>query len=74
MSIENEAGKRMYEFASRIFPYNRSITGEGVRQTLSDISDYIASSGTELKISSVPSGTQVFDWTVPKKMKKAIIS
>ena len=69
MSIENEAGKRMYEFASRIFPYNRSITGEGVRQTLSDISDYIASSGTELKISSVPSGTQVFDWTVPKEWK-----
>ncbi len=69
MSIENEAGKRMYEFASRIFPYNRSITGEGVRQTLSDISDYIASSGTELKISSVPSGTQVFDWIVPKEWK-----
>ena len=69
MSIENEAGKRMYEFASRIFPYNRSITGEGVRQTLSDISDYIASSGTELKIASVPSGTQVFDWTVPKEWK-----
>ena len=69
MSMENEAGKRMYEFASKIFPYNRSITGEGVRQTLSDIADYISSSGTKLKITDVPSGTQVFDWTVPREWK-----
>ncbi len=59
----------MYDFASKIFPYTRSITGEGVRQTLKDLADNIAASGTELKISSVPSGTQVFDWTVPKEWK-----
>lgn len=60
-------GQRMYDFASKIFPYTRSITGEGVRRTLSDISEYIAPSGYKLKVSSVPSGTQVFDWTVPKE-------
>ena len=59
----------MYDFASKIFPYTRSITGEGVRQTLKDLTDRIATAGVELKISSVPSGTQVFDWTVPKEWK-----
>ena len=59
----------MYDFASKIFPYTRSITGEGVRQTLKDLADRIATAGVELKISSVPSGTQVFDWTVPKEWK-----
>ncbi|MBR5116916.1 MAG: DUF4910 domain-containing protein, partial [Lachnospiraceae bacterium] len=67
MSQTNEAGKRMVDLARKIFPYHRSITGEGVRQTLRDIADYIAPTGTELMISEVPSGTQVFDWTVPRE-------
>ncbi len=62
-----EPGKRMYDFAGKIFPYNRSITGEGVRQTLKDIEEYISPSGVMLKISEVRSGTEVFDWTVPKE-------
>ena len=69
MADSFEAGRRMYDFASKIFPYTRSITGEGVRQTLKDLADRIATAGVELKISSVPSGTQVFDWTVPKEWK-----
>ncbi|MBR5360621.1 MAG: DUF4910 domain-containing protein, partial [Lachnospiraceae bacterium] len=75
MADSYEAGRRMYNFASKIFPYTRSITGEGVRQTLSDLAEYISPSGVELKISSVPSGTQVFDWTVPKewRIKEAYI-
>ena len=67
MSQTNEAGKRMVDLARKIFPYQRSITGEGVRQTLRDIADYIAPTGTELMISEVPSGTQVLDWTVPRE-------
>ena len=62
-----DAGKRMYDFAGKIFPYNRSITGEGVRKTLKDIEEYIKPSGAELKITKVPSGTKVHDWTVPKE-------
>ncbi len=69
MSDSFEAGRRMYHLAEKIFPYTRSITGEGVRQTLKDLADYIAPAGVELKISAVPSGTQVFDWTVPKEWK-----
>ena len=67
MQIDEEAGKRAYELAERIFPYNRSITGDGVRKTLADIADHIEGSGVELMIREVPSGTQVFDWTVPKE-------
>lgn len=69
MSDDFEAGRRMYSFAEKIFPYTRSITGEGVRQTLKDLRDYIRPAGVELKISSIPSGTNVFDWTVPKEWK-----
>ncbi len=75
MAESYEAGRRMYNFAAKIFPYTRSITGEGVRQTLKDLEDYIRPVGVELKVSSIPSGTQVFDWTVPKewRIKEAYI-
>ena len=64
-------GKEIYKFALELWPINRSITGEGTRQTLRKISKHIP----QLKIKSVPSGTQVFDWTVPKEwnVKKAYI-
>ena len=41
----------------------RSITGKGLRETLERISEHL----TKLKIKSVPSGTQIFDWIVPKE-------
>lgn len=57
------SGEYIYEIAERIFPICRSITGNGVRETLRIIREYVP----ELKIVEVPSGTQVFDWTVPKE-------
>lgn len=57
------AGKEMYDFAGKLFPIGRSLTGEGVRETLGLIREQVP----ELEIKSVPSGTQVFDWTVPKE-------
>lgn len=66
--IEMLEGKKIYNFAKQIFPYNRSITGEGVRQTLCDMKAYTEKDGGPLfEIKSVVSGTQVFDWTVPKE-------
>lgn len=53
-------GNAMHEFMAELFPICRSITGEGVRQTLRKIQARIP-----LAIHEVPSGTQVFDWTVP---------
>ncbi len=52
----------MYGFASRLFPLCRSISGDGVRQTLKAIQSHIP-----LDIHEVPSGTEVFDWTIPKE-------
>ena len=52
----------MYELIKRLYPICRSITGEGARKTLAAISEYIS-----IDVHEVPSGTEVFDWTVPKE-------
>ncbi len=68
MNQSNEKGQEIYNLAEKIFPYCRSITGQGVRDTLRDLTEYIGRDGEpELKISAVPTGTPVFDWTVPKE-------
>lgn len=56
------AGERMYGVAAELYPICRSITGDGVRQTL-DILERVA----PLARSEVPTGTPVLDWTVPKE-------
>ncbi len=56
-------GTEMYEFIKRIFPICRSITGNGVRQTLKIMQEY----APDIKVYEVPSGTQVFDWMVPSE-------
>ena len=67
MSKRENLGKRMYELAGEMFPICRSITGPGVRQTLKILSDYVAEDGIQMEIHEVPSGTAVYDWTVPKE-------
>lgn len=58
-------GKQIHELASYLFPLNRSITGDGVRQTLRSLKEIVP----ELEIREVKTGTKVFDWTVPKEWK-----
>ena len=52
--------KRMIDLIEALFPICRSITGNGVRQTLAMIQDVVP-----LEIVEVASGTQVLDWVVP---------
>jgi len=55
-------GNSLHQFATDLFPICRSITGNGVRRTLDIISNRIP-----LEIRDVPTGTKVFDWTVPRE-------
>lgn len=55
-------GEAMHQFAGSLYPICRSITGNGIRQTLQMIQERIP-----LQISEIPSGTAVFDWAVPKE-------
>lgn len=55
-------GRSTYELIERLYPICRSITGNGVRETLRIIGERIP-----LEVHEVPTGTRVFDWTVPKE-------
>lgn len=57
-----DLGKEIYNFMVELYPICRSITGEGVRETLRAIRKRIP-----LEMHEVPSGTKVFDWTVPRE-------
>ena len=55
-------GREMHALIAKLYPLCRSMTGDGVRQTLAIIKEHIP-----LTILEVASGTQAFDWTVPKE-------
>jgi aminopeptidase-like protein len=59
-AVDAEIGARMLSLVEELFPICRSITGNGVRETLRLLSNIHPISVTE-----VASGTHVFDWTVP---------
>jgi aminopeptidase-like protein len=55
-------GREIYGFAEEAYPICRSLTGDGVRETLRLLQRRIP-----LEIREVPTGTAVFDWTVPRE-------
>jgi aminopeptidase-like protein len=55
-------GPELHALVERLYPICRSITGDGVRATLEIIGEHVP-----LKITEVPTGTQVLDWTVPQE-------
>ena len=56
------AGAAMHDLVRELFPLCRSLTGEGVRQSLA-----VLGRGARLRTTEVASGTRVFDWTVPRE-------
>jgi aminopeptidase-like protein len=66
MSLEKplagDVGSEILALAARIFPICRSITGDGVRQTLREVAAHI-----DLDIHEVATGTPVLDWTIPRE-------
>jgi len=61
MNTENIGGE-LYRLTEELYPICRSITGDGVRETLNIIARHIP-----LEMHEVATGTQVFDWTVPRE-------
>lgn len=57
-----QLGEQAYRLIAELYPLCRSITGEGVRQTLAVLRREIP-----LAVREVPTGSRVFDWTVPKE-------
>src|SRR5579863_4957356 len=57
-----ELGNRLHAFVSELYPVCSSITGNGLREIIRRIGQRIP-----LQIHEVPTGTQVFDWTVPRE-------
>lgn len=61
--MDKESGNVMYALAETLFPICRSLTGDGVRKTLRIIKEIVP----EINMIEVPTGTQAFDWTVPRE-------
>jgi aminopeptidase-like protein len=59
-----DLGEEMHALVAELFPICRSITGPGVRETLAILGRHLP-----LELHEVPSGTQVFDWQIPKEWR-----
>jgi aminopeptidase-like protein len=60
--MPDKTPNEMMKLMRKLYPICRSITGDGVRETLEIISEQIP-----LKMTEVKTGTKAFDWTVPKE-------
>ena len=54
--------QQLMELAARLYPVSRSLTGDGVRQTLEILSEWLP-----LQFHEVPTDTAVLDWTIPQE-------
>jgi len=62
MPSHTEMTSQLESYFDRLWPLLRSLTGQGVRDTHKVLSELVP-----LETIEIPSGTQVFDWTVPKE-------
>ena len=57
---DGASGTGIHAFMEGIFPLCRSLTGQGVRETLAAIGERVP-----IQITDVPSGAPILDWTAP---------
>lgn len=62
-TILEQLASDCYDWTSDLLPLNRSITGDGLRETLK----YFKNIVPEMSLNQIPSGTPVFDWYIPKE-------
>ena len=53
-------GQQLLDLSKRLYPINRSLTGDGVRQSLAILNEVVP-----LKVYEIPTGKSVFDWEIP---------
>jgi len=61
LASPHASGEDIYDWVKDLYPICRSLSGEGVRESIA----YIKEKLPELSVHEVPSGEQVLDWTVP---------
>jgi len=61
-AVSSTIGREIFELIGDLYPICRSITGNGYRQTMKMLQRYVP-----LQVHEVPSGTQVFDWVIPRE-------
>ena len=59
---DGHVGDDLHAVARRLFPIGRSLTGDGVRETLAVLRERVP-----LEVREVATGTPAFDWTVPRE-------
>lgn len=59
-AVSAKVGESMLDLIRELYPITRSITGSGLRATIARLSEIVP-----LQVTEIPSGTKVFDWTVP---------
>ena len=59
---KSSIGQEIYQLIETLYPICRSITGDGFRQSMQILQKHIP-----LELREIPSGTQVFDWNVPRE-------
>lgn len=57
-----KSGIKMYQLITDLYPICRSTTGNGFRESLRTLQQHVP-----LETHEVATGTQVFEWTVPRE-------
>lgn len=64
VGVDPDLGRRLHDQVTRLFPFPRSLTGEGVRKTLAVLAEDLP-----LQVHEVPTGSPALDWTVPPEWR-----